>query len=115
MLQPSSLALKMSKINRFIQNYRLRPSQVILRTFKSEQKPSPKLKFNVGGLEKVETDSSWQTWLVNLEGRRAMATWVGFGGTLGVLIGRLTNNTYLTIPCLSVSVLVLGGHRHPIP
>jgi len=57
------------------------------RTFKSQQTPTPKLKFGLEGVKKIEADTSLQKWLVTFEGRRFMAQWVGFGGTVAILAG----------------------------
>ena len=59
------------------------------RTFKSQHSPTPKLKFGLEGVKKIEADTSLQKWLVTFEGRRFMAQWVGFGGTVATLAGKL--------------------------
>ena len=86
-MQLSSLALKMSRLTKVSQYFR--PSQIIQRTFKSppDPPPSPRLQFSVGGVEKVQADNSLQAWLASMEGRKKMATWVGFGGALGIITG----------------------------
>ena len=82
--------LQITRLSKIIQN--VRPYQVVFRTIKSQPtKQPPRLDFKVGGLKKTGGESSWDSWLITLEGRQQMARWVGFGGTVVVMIGKLVN------------------------
>ena len=93
--------LQIIRLSKTIQN--VRPHQVVFRTVKSQPKNQPpRLDFKVGGIKKTGGEGSWQSWIITFEGRQQMARWVGFGGTIVVMLGKLAINSIIL--CITTSI-----------
>ena len=69
------------------------------------------MKFNIGQLEKIQgkQQPSFLEWMVTEEGKKKMALYVGWGGTLVLFAGRQMLNTYRPILTFSPSSFQEAG------